>query len=650
MIGKVTRLQQARAAGSSVEADAASTPGKRALTDDLATTPETGEIDRASLPIPVQTKSPRSALPRLDLVPGQKLAPGSTHATPLRRVADATDEEPNAVIKVVAYSKGKILGIPWGAKARWEGPLPQRYTGTRSATGWSWDNPHAKTVRIGSDLQGKGGRTAEAWAGATADKIVIYATALDAVTSDDQAEQDEHAPGHATDKKAAGDGSTRSVKPADHRPGADKVAQGRDQDEVGVPGGTGDLEQSLHDDASRDDGFGPSDAGEKLADDFEQELGLDPVGEDGEDGERVEGGQDVAPPGTPSGGAKPDRGRTGADTRIGGTGPGGERARADGDGTGSGDGGRGGSAGGSRDGTQGGDADGMYGGEGKSGDGGVPSAVALFGGLISVPAALRGFVELALIVSSADVTGAGSALFKKGLGKLASAAAVRRMIAHEARVVAVKETKLAIERIATDATTARAWAKATVAEKRQATRIIYWELQRKYFQGYRSAARRAKAEAKAALGKASAVSSAQQRLKTAELAEEAAAAPPVAGRLPQNHELAGKQFPAERLPAAYRQQGLRFTEAGYPDFSPYAQTLPNGQKSVKITYTGSRGGDFAAANAKAGYKEMPEGFTWHHHEDGKTMLLVPERLHDAVKHTGGVATYKHTSGVESYGN
>src|SRR5689334_4962520 len=52
--------------------------------------------------------------------------------------------------------------------------------------------------------------------------------------------------------------------------------------------------------------------------------------------------------------------------------------------------------------------------------------------------------------------------------------------------------------------------------------------------------------------------------KTAELAEEAAAAPPVAGRLPQNHELAGKQFPAERLPATYRQQGLRFTEAGYP--------------------------------------------------------------------------------------
>lgn len=32
------------------------------------------------------------------------------------------------------------------------------------------------------------------------------------------------------------------------------------------------------------------------------------------------------------------------------------------------------------------------------------------------------------------------------------------------------------------------------------------------------------------------------------------------------------------------------------------------------------------------------------------MLLVPKRLHDDVNHTGGVATYKHTSGVASYAN
>jgi hypothetical protein len=572
-------------------------------------------------------------------------------------VADAKDAggakhtEPNAAIKVVAYAKGKLLGQPWGAKGRWEGPLPQMYTGTRGQAGWTWDNPDAKTVRIGSDLQGKGGRTVEAWAGANADRIVVYATALDAVTNDQAAEQDEHAPGHATDKRYAGDGSPGSSKPADRSPGNDHGARdrGRSHGDGGTPdgtgatddtGGTGEHAQAAHGDRSHDGDLGPSDADEKLADDFERELGLDSIDADGED----------SAPGSTGSGTSLARGRAGEDTRIGGTGPGGERARSDGDGKGSNDGGRGGSAEGSRDVSERGDPDGMYGGEGKSGDGGVTSAVALFGGLISVPPALRGLVELALIVSSGNVTGAGSQLFKRGLGKLASVAAARTMIAHEARAVAVRETQLAIKRIAADKRTAKAWAKATAAEKLQATRIIYWELQRKYFQGYRAAARRAKAEAKAALKKAPASSSAQQSLKNAELAEEAAAAPPVAGRLPQKHELAGKQFPSDRLPTAYRQQGVRFSEAGYPDFSPYAQTLPNGQKSVQITYTGSRTGDFAAANTKAGYEKIPRGFTWHHHEDMKTMLLVPEDLHDAVKHTGGVATYKHTSGVESYGN
>ena len=159
---------------------------------------------------------------------------------PPRRVADATAEEPNAVIKVVAYSRGKLLGKPWGAKARWEGPLPRRYTGTRSATGWTWDDSSAKTVRLGSDLRGRGGRTVEAWAGADADKVVIYATALDAVTMDETAEQDEHAPGHATDPKDAGDGSTRSVKPADQRPGTGTSARDHEQGDAGVPGGTGE--------------------------------------------------------------------------------------------------------------------------------------------------------------------------------------------------------------------------------------------------------------------------------------------------------------------------------------------------------------------------------------------------------------------------
>jgi hypothetical protein len=592
-------------------------------------------------------------------------------------VADAHAKEPNAVIKIVAYANGKLLGKPWGAKARWEGPLPQQYTGTRGPTGWVWDNPDAKTVRIGSDLQGRGGQTVEAWAGANADRIVVYATALDAVTNDKDAAQDEHAPGHATDQKDAGDGSSRTVRPTDQCPSSDTAARDRNHGDGGTAGrtgdtnstgdtnGTGEHDQPSHRHVPQDGDIASTDAvnpsgtldpsdsisssdDDKLVADFERELGLDPLDPlDPLD----EGGVDLDnTPGVTGRETSSVRGRSGEDTRISGTGPGGERARSDGDGKGSDDGGRGGSQEGSRDGAEGGDPDGMYGGEGKAGDGGVPSAVALFGGLVSVPPALRGLVEVALITSSGNVTGAGSQLFKRGLSKFASAAAARTMIAKEARVVAFRETKLALERIAADERTVKAWAKLTAVEKTKVTRIIYWELQRKYFQGYLAAARRAKSEAKAALRKTPTSSSAQQRLEQAELAEEAAVTPPIAGRLPRNHEFAGKQFPNHLLPPAYRQQGLRFSEAGYPDFSPHAQTLSNGQKSVQITYTGSRAGDFAAANTKVGYKKTPHGFRWHHHEDMKTMLLVPEDLHDLVKHTGGVATYKHTSGVASYGN
>src|SRR5215211_6273418 len=159
--------------------------------------------------------APRSGRP--DLAIGKaSAAGGSTHVAPPARVAEAKPAkrvEPNAVIKVVAYARGMVLGQPWGAKAHWEGPLPQRYVGTRGPAGWTWDDPDAKTVRIGSDLQGQGGKTVEAWAGANADRIVIYAAALDAVTDAKDAAPDGHAPGHETDSQEAGDGSTRSAEP-----------------------------------------------------------------------------------------------------------------------------------------------------------------------------------------------------------------------------------------------------------------------------------------------------------------------------------------------------------------------------------------------------------------------------------------------------
>jgi len=56
-------------------------------------------------------------------------------------------------------------------------------------------------------------------------------------------------------------------------------------------------------------------------------------------------------------------------------------------------------------------------------------------------------------------------------------------------------------------------------------------------------------------------------------------------------------------------------------------------------FAGTRLGDFAAANEAAGLESTPEGFTWHHVEDGTTMQLVPSDIHAATGHTGGFSLY-----------
>jgi hypothetical protein len=88
----------------------------------------------------------------------------------------------------------------------------------------------------------------------------------------------------------------------------------------------------------------------------------------------------------------------------------------------------------------------------------------------------------------------------------------------------------------------------------------------------------------------------------------------------RNQHLAGKTHPVTGIP---------FDAQGYPDFSSVAV------KTVKIEQTGTRGGDFRAANRLAGLQKTPRGYTWHHHQDGVTMQLVPRDIHQQTGHTGG---------------
>lgn len=280
----------------------------------------------------------------------------------------------------------------------------------------------------------------------------------------------------------------------------------------------------------------------------------------------------------------------------------------------------------------------------RGSDGGhdVPSAIELFGGLHNVPGALRDSVEQALIRLSGGITEAGAQLFKRDLGKLASEVTARR-IAREARW-AVRKLKPVIERIGMEEQAASVWGQMTIEEQKQARYVIDWQLRRDYFKGYCEAAKQASTQARVDLVKDPHSIDAQQRLRTAELAEAAATVSPIAGRLPVNHELAGKMIPVDQLPPAYREQGVKFTDTGFPDFESHARPLPNGEKYVEIQLTGSRRDDSAAANEEAGYSRTPAGYTWHHSEELGRMYLVPLDLHYEVKHTGGVATYKHVTG------
>jgi RHS repeat-associated protein len=81
--------------------------------------------------------------------------------------------------------------------------------------------------------------------------------------------------------------------------------------------------------------------------------------------------------------------------------------------------------------------------------------------------------------------------------------------------------------------------------------------------------------------------------------------------------------------SAHPNTGIPFDKAGFPDFSGVATA------EVKIAQTGSRAGDVRAANEAAGFKSTPSQTTWHHHQDGETMQLVPRDVHAQTGHTGG---------------
>ena len=81
---------------------------------------------------------------------------------------------------------------------------------------------------------------------------------------------------------------------------------------------------------------------------------------------------------------------------------------------------------------------------------------------------------------------------------------------------------------------------------------------------------------------------------------------------------------------------VTYNKDGYPDFKPYSKG------EVPIDMKGN-GADFSKADQA--YRQQigdpnwqrPKDYTWHHHQDGRTMQLVPAKINAEFSHTGGAS-------------
>jgi hypothetical protein len=98
----------------------------------------------------------------------------------------------------------------------------------------------------------------------------------------------------------------------------------------------------------------------------------------------------------------------------------------------------------------------------------------------------------------------------------------------------------------------------------------------------------------------------------------------VGGRWPINAKWAGRVH-----------NGIPFSVKGFPDFSKFAM------ETVQLEgLTGKYAVDEAMALEKLGMKATPDGYVWHHVEDGKTMQMITQETHNSARHTGGAAVIR----------
>jgi len=111
------------------------------------------------------------------------------------------------------------------------------------------------------------------------------------------------------------------------------------------------------------------------------------------------------------------------------------------------------------------------------------------------------------------------------------------------------------------------------------------------------------------------------------------------GRVLRNSRYASKVLYLKNIAPklAYKYNKLiKFNKYGYPDFSNYSKLTI---KTIKLT--GNHKQDVKTVEKILKQRnpnwKPTKGYTWHHHQDMRTMQYVPSDLHSAIPHSGGAS-------------
>lgn len=120
-----------------------------------------------------------------------------------------------------------------------------------------------------------------------------------------------------------------------------------------------------------------------------------------------------------------------------------------------------------------------------------------------------------------------------------------------------------------------------------------------------------------------------------------------------------RYFPQGSEQALKYPEGVEFTTASngnvYPKFDKWAKATAKFDTptvDAARAHTGLSGNyywDSKLANAQCGFAQTPSGYVWHHVEDMRTMILIPQDLHSVamggMPHTGGASLIKTFLGI-----